>query len=132
MTYLLDTHTLIWALTASHKLSDKVQRILQDESNDIVVSTLSFWEISLKRSVQKLILDGFTPEDFVDASVVADFHILPLSIDLCSSFYKLSAAHHKDPFDRMLIWQALHQQCTLITIDSNIRKYASDGLKVVW
>lgn len=132
MTYLLDTHTLIWALTASHKLSTTVQGILQDESNDIVVSTLSFWEISLKRSVRKLTLDGFTPEDFVDASIVADFQILPLSIDLCSSFYKLASTHHKDPFDRMLIWQALHRECSLITIDKNIRKYASDGLQVVW
>lgn len=132
MIYLLDTHTLIWAHTASHKLSGNVQRILQDKSNQIVVSTLSFWEISLKRSLRKLALDGFTPEDFVDASIDAEFQILPLSTDLCSTFYKLSATHHKDPFDRMLIWQALHQKCALISIDRNIRKYTSEGLQVVW
>ncbi|PSL27875.1 type II toxin-antitoxin system VapC family toxin [Dyadobacter jiangsuensis] len=132
MTYLLDTHTLIWALTASHRLSTTVQSIMENESNDIVVSTLSFWEIALKRSVHKLTLDGFTPEDFVYASIAADFEILPLSIDLCSSFHKLSATHHKDPFDRMLIWQALHQKCALITVDRNIRKYTSEGLQVVW
>ncbi|SDG49212.1 PIN domain nuclease, a component of toxin-antitoxin system (PIN domain) [Dyadobacter soli] len=132
MNYLLDTHTLIWAHTASHKLSANVQRILQDTNNQIVVSTLSFWEISLKRSLRKLALDGFTPEDFVDASIDAEFQILPLSTDLCSSFYKLTASHHKDPFDRMLIWQALHQECSLITIDKNIRKYTSEGLRVVW
>lgn len=105
---------------------------MENESNDIVVSTLSFWEIALKRSVHKLTLDGFTPEDFVYASIAADFEILPLSIDLCSSFHKLSATHHKDPFDRMLIWQALHQKCALITVDRNIRKYTSEGLQVVW
>jgi PIN domain nuclease of toxin-antitoxin system len=132
MTYLLDTHTLIWAHTASDKLSANVQSILLDRSNQIVVSTLSFWEISLKRSLRKLALNGFTPEDFVDASIDAEFQILPLSSDLCSSFYKLSASHHKDPFDRMLIWQALHRKCSLITIDKNIRKYAGDGLQVVW
>lgn len=132
MTYLLNTHTLIWALTASHRLSTTVQSIMENESNDIVVSTLSFWEIALKRSVHKLTLDGFTPEDFVYASIAADFEILPLSIDLCSSFHKLSATHHKDPFDRMLIWQALHQKCALITVDRNIRKYTSEGLQVIW
>ena len=132
MTYLLDTHTLIWALAASDKLSANVRAILQDRGNKIVVSTLSFWEISLKRSLRKLALDGVTPEDFVGASLDADFQILPLSSDLCSSFYKLAATHHKDPFDRMLIWQALQQGCSLITVDKNIRKYTSEGLQIVW
>ncbi|WP_353718550.1 PIN domain-containing protein [Dyadobacter sp. 676] len=62
----------------------------------------------------------------------AEFRILPVSIELCSSFYKLSANHHKDPFDRTLIWQALHQGCSLITIDKDIRKYTTEGLQVVW
>lgn len=132
MTYLLDTHTLIWALTDFEKLPANVQRILRNKSNEIVVSTLSFWEMSIKRSIHKLDLDGANPEDFVAATVKADFRILPLSIEHCSSFYKLSATHHKDPFDRMLIWQALHRECSLITIDKNIRKYASEGLQVVW
>lgn len=132
MTYLLDTHTLIWALAESDKLSANVQSILQDRSNKIVVSALSFWEISLKRSLRKLTLNGFTPEDFVEASIGSDFQILPLSSDLCASFYKLSATHHKDPFDRMLVWQALCQEFSLITVDKNIRKYTSEGLQVVW
>ncbi|MCF0073868.1 type II toxin-antitoxin system VapC family toxin [Dyadobacter sp. CY261] len=132
MTYLLDTHTLIWTLTKSVKLSDNVRSILQDRSNEIVVSALSFWEIAIKRSVQKLDLEGGTPEDFVLATLEADFRILPLSIDHCSSCYKLLATHHKDPFDRMLIWQALHQECSLISIDRDIRKYVSEGLRVVW
>lgn len=132
MTYLLDTHTLIWALTDFEKLPASIQRILRNKGNEIVVSALSFWEMSIKRSINKLDLDGANPEDFVAETLKADFHILPLSIDLCSSFYKLAATHHKDPFDRMLIWQALHQDCSLITIDKNIRKYAPHGLQVVW
>jgi PIN domain nuclease of toxin-antitoxin system len=132
MTYLLDTHTLIWALTDFEKLPANVQRILRTKSNKIVVGTVSFWEMSIKRAIRKLDLDGANPEDFVAATLKADFHILPLSIDICSSFYKLSATHHKDPFDRMLIWQALQQECSLITVDSNIRKYISEGLKITW
>ena len=132
MTYLLDTHTLIWALTDFEKLPAHVQRILRNKSNNIVVSALSFWEMSIKRSINKLDLDGANPEDFVKEALKADFDILPLSIELCSSFFKLSASHHKDPFDRMLIWQALHKECSLITIDENIRKYTSEGLQVVW
>ncbi|MBO9611589.1 MAG: type II toxin-antitoxin system VapC family toxin [Dyadobacter sp.] len=132
MTYLLDTHTLIWALTDFEKLPANVQRILRNKNNDIVVSALSFWEMSIKRSINKLNLDGANPEDFVKEALKAHFDILPLSVELCSTFFKLSASHHKDPFDRMLIWQALHQKCALITIDRNIRKYASESLQVVW
>lgn len=132
MTYLLDTHTLIWALTKSAELSDNVRGILQDRSNEIVVSTLSFWEMSIKRSIQKLDLDGASPEDFVIASLESKYDILPLSNDVCSSFYKLSATHHKDPFDRMLIWQALCREYSLITTDKDIRKYTSEGLQVIW
>lgn len=132
MTYLLDTHTLIWALTKSAQLSDNVRSILQDENNEIVVSVLSFWEMSIKRSVQKLDLQGGSPEDLILETLKADFDILPLSYELCSSFYKLSATHHKDPFDRMLIWQALCQNYSLITIDKDIRKYVAEGLQVVW
>ncbi|SEJ55209.1 PIN domain nuclease, a component of toxin-antitoxin system (PIN domain) [Dyadobacter sp. SG02] len=132
MTYLLDTHTLIWALTDFEKLPINVQQILENKSNAIVVSALSFWEMSIKRSIQKLDLNGADPEDFVLAALKSDFNILPLSYELCSSFHKLSATHHKDPFDRMLIWQALRQKCSLITIDKNIRKYTSEGLQVVW
>lgn len=132
MTYLLDTHALIWALTESAELSDKVRGILQDRGNNIVVSTLSFWEMSIKRSIQKLDLNGASPEDFVVAALESNYDILPLSSDVCSSFYKLSANYHKDPFDRMLIWHALHHKCSLITTDRNIRKYTSEGLQVVW
>lgn len=132
MTYLLDTHTLIWALTDFEKLPANVQRILRNKGNEIIVSALSFWEMSIKRSINKLDLDGANPEDFIAETIKADFHILPLSIELCSSFYKLSATHHKDPFDRMLVWQALREECSLITIDKNIRKYTTEGLQVVW
>ena len=132
MTYLLDTHTLIWALTDFEKLSVNAQNILENRSNSVVVSTLSFWEMSIKRSIRKLDLDGASPEDFVVATIKSNFEILPLSVDVCASFHKLSATHHKDPFDRMLIWQSIRNELTLVTDDKNIRKYAGDGLQVVW
>ena len=129
MTYLLDTHTLIWALTKSAELSDNVRDILQDGNNEIFVSTLSFWEMAIKRSVQKLDLQGGNPEDFVVETLKADFHILPLSFELCSSFYKLTATHHKDPFDRLLISQAIVENMTLVSADANFGKYQA---KLLW
>lgn len=78
MSYLLDTHTLIWAVTNPEKLSDTAREIIVNAQNDIVVSAVSFWEISLKHSLQKLTLDGLIPEDFAKAAVETGFRLLSL------------------------------------------------------
>lgn len=132
MRYLLDTHALIWAITEPEKLSESVREILTTRESDVVVSTISFWEIALKFSLGKLDINSLKPEDFHKASEELGFGILDLVSETSSSYYQLTATYHKDPFDRMLIWQALCHKYTLISDDENIRKYASDGLKVVW
>ena len=132
MSYLLDTHTLIWALTEPHKLSDTVKNIVLDATSDIVVSAISFWEISLKCSVQKLVLEGLTPDDFPQAAVETGFRLIELDGLTAASYHKLTALHHRDPFDRMLIWQALQSKFRLINKDATVLKYASEGLTVIW
>lgn len=132
MRYLLDTHALIWAITEPEKLSESVREILTTRESVVVVSTISFWEIALKFSLGKLDINSLKPEDFHKASEELGFGILDLVAETSSSYYQLTATYHKDPFDRMLIWQALCHKYTLISDDENIRKYASDGLKVVW
>ncbi len=132
MSYLLDTHTLIWALTAPDKLSDEVKAIVLDTANDVVVSAVSFWEISLKYSIQKLTLEGLTPEDIHKAAVETGFRLIELSGETAASYHRLSGTHHRDPFDRMLIWQALQHDFRLISKDSMVMKYASEGLTVIW
>ncbi|MEO6285911.1 MAG: type II toxin-antitoxin system VapC family toxin [Dyadobacter sp.] len=131
MKYLLDTHALIWALTETGKLSKTVKNILVKSDDQVIVSTISFWEISLKYSLGKLDLGGLLPDQFPDACLDTGFEILNLEMDTSSTYHQLKA-HHKDPFDRMLIWQAISNRYTLISDDDNIKNYTSEGLKVVW
>ncbi|GAA4417889.1 type II toxin-antitoxin system VapC family toxin [Nibrella viscosa] len=132
MSYLLDTHTLIWAVTDPRKLSKPVIRILEDTNQEVWVSAISFWEISLKHSIQKLHLEGLVPEDFTKAAIDTGFQLLDLDGATAVSYHKLSANYHRDPFDRMLIWQALQTGYTLISKDETIKKYTSEGLNVIW
>ncbi|MEZ0542150.1 type II toxin-antitoxin system VapC family toxin [Fibrella arboris] len=132
MSYLLDTHTLIWAVTNPGKLSATASAILTDGANDIVVSAISFWEISMKHSLQKLTLEGLSPEDFPKAAEATGFRLLDLDTVTVSTYHRLAATYHKDPFDRMLIWQALQRNFRLISKDENVAKYAIEGLQVIW
>lgn len=131
MTYLLDTHYMIWALMDTRQLSKKIKDILTDPENKIIVSTISFWEISLKSSLGKLEIKGFSPEDLPIFCEQIGFEIQELSAKVCSTYHKLKGNYHKDPFDRMLIWEAITNDHVLISTDTNVRKYVSEGLKIL-
>lgn len=132
MKYLLDTHTLIWTLFDTPKLSDTAKDIIRDPANDIFVSAINFWEISIKVGSGKLGLGAVTPESLPETCLDHGFEFINLDVQEASSFYRLAVAYHKDPFDRMLIWQAINRNHILLTNDENIAKYTSEGLKVVW
>lgn len=132
MIYLLDTHTFIWSLMYSSKLSNNSRSIIQDKKNTIFVSAISFWEISLKSSLGKLDVLKILPEDLPDLATQAGFELLPLLPAIASTYHQLNATWHKDPFDRMLIWQAIQKDITLISKDESISKYQSAGLKTIW
>ena len=131
MTYLLDTHYLLWALADTKKLSKKIREIITDPANLILVSTISFWEISLKSSLGKLKLTGFSPEDLPNACLQIGFDIEPLSATDSSTYHQLTATYHKDPFDRMLIWQSIRNGYTLISADDLVKKFSAEGLKIL-
>ena len=131
MTYLLDTHYMLWAIADTKKLTKGIKDIITNHDNRIVVSSISFWEVSLKSSIGKMEMTGFTPEDLPDACLLAGFDIECLTAEDSSTYHKLKATYHKDPFDRMLIWQAIQNEYTLISSDSNVKKYTSEGLKIL-
>lgn len=131
MRYLLDTHYLLWAVADTKKLSKRKKEIITSPENQIITSTISFWEISLKWSLGKLKITGFSPEDLPDACMQMGFSIEPLAAVDSSTYHQLKATYHKDPFDRMLIWQAICNDYTLISADENVKKYASEGLRVL-
>ena len=130
MTYLLDTHYMLWAIADTKKLSKKVKNIITNPINQIIISTVSFWEVSLKSSIGKLEISGFSPEDLPEICLQMGFDIKTLSPEDSSTYHKLKATYHKDPFDRMLIWQAIQNAYTLISEDKQVKKYRSEGLKV--
>jgi len=122
---------MLWALADTKKLSKKIKGIITDPANRIIVSTISFWEISLKSSLGKLKLTGFSPEDLPNACLQIGFEIELLSATDSSTYHQLTATHHKDPFDRMLIWQSIRNGYTLVSADDLVNKYSAEGLKVL-
>ena len=132
MTYLLDTHTLIWAVTAPEKLSETAAAVIKNAQNDVIVSAITFWELSLKHSLGQLTLDGYTPADFVDAARDADVQLLDLTSSVAASYHQLTRSYHRDPFDRMLIWQAIQRRYCLVSKDRTMEKYRTEGLNLLW
>lgn len=130
MKILLDTHVLIWSLFDTKKLSQAQKKALTDHDNDIYVSVVSLWEISLKFGAGKLDLRKITPDQLPLIIAKSGFNQLSLEVDLAATFYQLPKMGHKDPFDRMLIWQAIHQNMIFMSHDSGISAYQKIGLKI--
>lgn len=132
MKWLLDTHAFLWLIFDSEKLSAPVKEVIQDPAHEVYVSAVSFWEISLKFSLGKLLLNHCSPDDLVKVAGKIPLEILPLLPQEAASFHRLPKKDHKDPFDRMLVWQAIEHHMTLITRDEALEDYCSLGLKTWW
>jgi PIN domain nuclease of toxin-antitoxin system len=128
MTLLLDTHVLLWTMATDSKLSKRADKLMHDDENDLVVSSVSLWEIALKVHARKLDLPA-TPEYF-------DTHMAKMGVRRVLS---IGPAHiyatlklppvHKDPFDRLLAAQCVVERMHLVTADRIFRKYP---VQVVW
>ena len=130
MKYLLDTHTFIWMMISPQKLSEKVIYILQNES-EVYASPIVLWEISIKYGLGKIELNNTTPEELWRGAEKMGIVILPLNADDAASFYKLEKIH-KDPFDRMLVWQSLKNDLILLSKDNRLKEYEKSGLQLIW
>jgi len=133
MTYLLDTHTFIWAVLETGKLSKKAYGIITDTSNKICVSVVSFWEISLKTGIKKFSFENLDVKDFPVYARDMGFDIMDMRENEAMTFHELpQKTKHKDPFDRMLIWQAITKNMTMISRDELFDHYKNDGLNIAW
>ncbi|GAB4253605.1 MAG: type II toxin-antitoxin system VapC family toxin [Candidatus Methylacidiphilales bacterium] len=131
MKVLLDTCSMLWALLEPRRLTARARAILENPDHEVVVSSISFWEISLKHSLGKLDIQGAQPEDFPTFVEQAGWNILSLSPQTAASFSRLPrSARHRDPFDRMLVWTAIHQELTLISRDRTLSEYQAFGLRL--
>jgi PIN domain nuclease of toxin-antitoxin system len=133
MNYLLDTHTFIWSIVNTEKMSAPIKKILEDGRNNVYVSVVSFWELSIKYSLGKIQLSGVQPEDFTTLADKCNFSILQLkSVDAASGHQLPWVEKHRDPFDRILIWQAIKNDFTFLSRDKDIESYREVGLKLIW
>lgn len=130
--YLLDTHTLLWSIFESRQLPPLVQQIIRDPAQNILVSAVSLWEISLKYRLGKLHLDGYTPSELVETCHQMRYRLLPLTPLEVSNYHQITSDFHKDPFDRMLIHQAIQHKFILLSKDLIVHQYAVEGLRVFW
>lgn len=132
MKLLLDTHSFLWALFAPDKLSKKARSAILSPENDVFVSVVTFWEISLKYALGKIKIKGLLPQDLPGAAREAFFEILRLEPEDAASFHALPRHAHKDPFDRLIIWQAIQRSCFLVSADRLFILYRDSGLKLLW
>ena len=118
----------MWAAFADERLSSSAAKLFQDPDNDVYLSAVSAWEIHLKWSVGKLRMDE-RPADFVQRELSERLlQFLPVELTHLRRLDDL-AAHHKDPFDRLLVAQAVEEDLALMTRDQTLSEYP---VKIVW
>ena len=118
-TYLIDTHILLWWLTNDTKLSSSTRNILSNPKNRIYISAVSAWEISIKKTIQPSFTFNTNIEECFSQS---GFEVLPITTEHVYTLEQLPLIH-KDPFDRMLLSQALCEHFVFISADKNIQQY---------
>ena len=115
---LLDTHVALWALSAPTALKPAVRRLLEDPRTTVNVSAVSIWEVEIKRALGKL----EAPKGFAATCIDRGFDPLPITFDHAELAGGLPL-HHADPFDRMLIAQAMSEELELVTQDPVFERY---------
>ncbi len=129
---LLDTHVFLWSLIDTAKLSANARAALHNPANDIIVSAVNFWEIAIKFALGKLDLHGVRPEGLPAEARIAGYRIVGLEPDVAASSYRLPREIQRDPFDRMLAWQSMCAEWTLVSRDRLMAGYEPHGLKLLW
>jgi PIN domain nuclease of toxin-antitoxin system len=128
MKLLLDTHAFLWFVWNHKNLSSTAQSAIADPRNTVLFSAASHWEIAIKASVGKLTLTA-PFKDFIEQSLAKN-NFQPLAIDVShSDALILLPFHHRDPFDRMLIAQAMVEHISMVSAESLFDSY---GVQRIW
>lgn len=126
MRLLLDTHTVVWAITEPERVAPEALGLIESSENEVFVSVVSPWELAIKLSRRRIEL----PQVFYETLRDGQFSLLPVTIRHTEAIVALPH-HHRDPFDRMLIAQAQVEGLTLVTSDREIRRYPVSLLPAV-
>jgi PIN domain nuclease of toxin-antitoxin system len=128
MKVLVDTHTFLWDIIADHRSSTKAKQMLRSDEHELVFSLVSLWEIAIKIKTGKLNTIGSSVAYIRDEMNAYGMGLLPIRYDHILALESLPH-HHGDPFDRLLIAQALTESLPILTGD---RVFARYGAKVIW
>jgi PIN domain nuclease of toxin-antitoxin system len=125
MRLLVDTHTLLWFLQGDKRLSKTAANLLESPESIVFVSMASVWEIAIKISLQKLRISYSLDKDLPQFLNDCGFHLLPITFAHVARIQTLPF-HHRDPFDRILIAQAMIDKYRIITQDTQFSAYDVD------
>lgn len=124
MKILLDTHALLWWLSDSDKLGPAAREIIADPAHDILISIISLWEIAIKIQIGKLDADL---NEITDAIPAEGFTLLQITPEHLKILMGLPM-HHRDPFDHLLMAQALSEQASFLSGDCQTAHYSIERL----
>jgi PIN domain nuclease of toxin-antitoxin system len=128
MRALLDTHAFLWFILGDSQLIASAKTFIEDPANDIEISPASYWEIAIKIRLGKYVLPE-PYQSFMETHLAAnDFQILPIMPKHTALLTKMPL-HHKEPFDRLLVAQALSETIPLVSADAQLDPY---GVKRHW
>lgn len=117
MKILLDTHALLWFIAGDQNLSQTARLLIEDATNEKYVSAASLWETAIKISVGKMNLQADFDKVFPRQLNINGFDLLPIEVKHSSRTIQLPF-HHRDPFDRILIAQAIEEKMSIVSIDT--------------
>ena len=119
--FLLDTHLVLWSALEPHRLSTKARRLIQDRESPVAFSLATLWEVAIKTSLARPDF-SVDPRLLRDGLVVAGFQELPVRAEHLFRVATLPWIH-RDPFDRLLVAQALEEKISLLTADRTLAGY---------
>ncbi len=128
MKFLLDTHAFIWFIAGDNTLSNKVRELIEDTSNERLISSASAWEMAIKFSLGKLMMDASFDELFPDQLQSNDITLLPIHLTHLSRIAQMPL-HHRDPFDRLLVAQCQVEGIPILSRDPAFDAY---GIQRIW
>lgn len=127
MNLLVDTHAVIWFITDSPNLPVAVRKIIEEKENNCYVSLASFWEMGIKYSLDRLELNAGL-EVIFQIIEESGFELLPITPGHVLEIAKMQF-YHQDPFDRLIIGQAITEDLCIVTKDEQFQKY---GVPIIW
>lgn len=128
MRFLLDTHSLLWFLAGDSSLTERARRTIENPEHDILASIASLWEVAIKHSLGKLPLAQPFEELFPHHLSLNSIALLAIRLDHVAQVSSLPF-HHRDPFDRLLVAQALVEEIPVLSGDEALDAY---GVERIW